>query len=333
MTEMYEKDGRRYDFSLDDLRGDERPEPRLDADRGEVHIDTRHSSAGLWVGLAVLAVALIAGASYGYEALKKNSTQFAHFSTLVDSLAAIHQRVSGIESRLDAWKGEHQALVDRMKKLDVEFRSGLLQARKQTQAAVMEAEDRLQQELDQRTQALAARLAQTEAAQHNDRVRMAKLEQEVANARQELAAFQQAHQQQLASLRRREAADHNDLASINHLLQTDQVSFEAEKNQNEEIVPGISLRVTGTDVQYQRFSGYVWVVRDHRTIWIRGQGAERPVVFYSGSNNQAFELVVTRVDKNGTVGYLLLPSGAGTSTAAFLTGGSRELGAAHRGSE
>jgi hypothetical protein len=321
MTEMPEKDERKFDFSLDDIHGDEHRETWLNSDSGEVHIDTKQSSGRPWASLAVLAVALLVVAGVGYTALKRNSAQFARFSGLMDSLAAMRQHVSGIENRLNAWKGEHQALVERMKKLDDEFRSGLLQARKQTQAMILEAEDRLQQELDQRTQVLAARLAQTEAAQQNDRARMAKLESEVASAHQELAAFRQAHQQQLASLRRQEAADHNELASIDHMLQTDQVSFEAEKNRNEDIVPGVSLRVTGTNVQYQRFSGYIWFGPDRRTIWIRGQGADRPVVFYSRGNNQAYELVVTRVNRNGTVGYLLLPAGAETTTSASLLKG------------
>jgi len=323
MTEMHEKDERKYDFSLDDIRGDEHRETWLNADSGEVHIDTKHSSGSLWVGLAVLAVALIVVAGCGYSVLRGNSAQFAHLSGLKGSFAALGQRVSGIEGRLKSLKEEHQALFERTAKLNAQFRTALLEARKQTQSMVREAELHLQQELDQRTQELAVRLSRAEAAQQNDRVRMTMLEKEVESAHQELAAFRQAHQQQLASLRRGEAADHNELVSINHLLQTDQVSFEAEKNRNEDIVPGVSLRVTGTDVRYQRFSGYIWFAPDRRTIWIRGQGAERPVVFYSGSNSQAYELVVTRVNKNGTVGYLLLPSGAETTTAASLSQGNR----------
>ncbi len=46
---------------------------------------------------------------------------------------------------------------------------------------------------------------------------------------------------------------------------------------------------------------------DRRTIWLRGQAAHEPVIFYSDLDGKKREIVVTRVTQDSVVGYLLLP--------------------------
>jgi hypothetical protein len=60
----------------------------------------------------------------------------------------------------------------------------------------------------------------------------------------------------------------------------------------------------------------MWVLPDRRTIWLRGQGAQEPVVFYNNNDGKKRELVITSVTKKSAVGYLLVPEETGTVEAA-----------------
>ena len=91
------------------------------------------------------------------------------------------------------------------------------------------------------------------------------------------------------------------------------VDFEVDKGRNVELAPGISLEISGTDVAYRRVSGWMWVLPDRRTIWLRGQGAQEPVVFYSTADGKKRELVITSVTEKSAVGYLLLPGEEATT--------------------
>jgi hypothetical protein len=71
------------------------------------------------------------------------------------------------------------------------------------------------------------------------------------------------------------------------------------------------LQVNRTNVGYQRFEGWVFLMPDRRTIWVHDQGVQRPVEFYSREDRRPRELVITRVTKYSVVGYLLLPESKG----------------------
>ena len=49
------------------------------------------------------------------------------------------------------------------------------------------------------------------------------------------------------------------------------------------------------------------MIPDGRILWIRGQGIQQPVRFYSHKDERPYELVFTRVSKDSAVGYLLMP--------------------------
>ena len=50
---------------------------------------------------------------------------------------------------------------------------------------------------------------------------------------------------------------------------------------------------------------------DRRTIWLKGQGAGEPVIFYGHEDGKKRELVITNVTKSSVTGYLLLPGESG----------------------
>jgi len=79
------------------------------------------------------------------------------------------------------------------------------------------------------------------------------------------------------------------------------------KNHGSQVAPRISQQVNGTDVSYQRVNGSI-LTPDRRTIWLRQLKVQEPVFLTSFADGRTRELVITRVNKNGAVGYVLVPA-------------------------
>jgi sortase A len=79
-------------------------------------------------------------------------------------------------------------------------------------------------------------------------------------------------------------------------------SFDIRKGHSQEIAPGISLGVTDTDPRTDSVYGWMWLREDRRTILVRDQPADEPVVFYM--DGQRRELRFTSVSENWVTGRL-----------------------------
>ena len=79
------------------------------------------------------------------------------------------------------------------------------------------------------------------------------------------------------------------------------------KGQTRELIPGVSLQISRTNNQYQRFRGSLWLLQDRQTLWLRDESINEPVRFYHKEGGEPFELVVTGVTGRSVVGYLLFP--------------------------
>ena len=121
------------------------------------------------------------------------------------------------------------------------------------------------------------------------------------------------HERQLARLQRSEETNRRDVNALGHKLALHRVDFEVTKNRSRELAEGIWLDITGTDTLHRSVSGWIWVMPDRRTIWLKGQNAGEPVVYYGHEDGKKRELAITNVTKGFVTGYLLLPgeSGAG----------------------
>jgi sortase A len=82
------------------------------------------------------------------------------------------------------------------------------------------------------------------------------------------------------------------------------VRFEVLKSHSRELVPGISMGLTRTDVAGRRLDGWMWVMPDRRTIRLRDHSAWEPVIFYRDGGKR--ELVITNVATNSVSGYLIM---------------------------
>jgi sortase A len=92
-----------------------------------------------------------------------------------------------------------------------------------------------------------------------------------------------------------------------HQIAGKRIGFTVSKNHSRELASGVSLGVTGTDVTSESVDGWMWLMPDRRTIWLRNQGAREPVVFYGHEDGKRRELLITSVSRDSATGYLLLP--------------------------
>lgn len=162
--------------------------------------------------------------------------------------------------------------------------------------------------MEERSAVVDARLDKVEAGEAAERVQLARLQDELANARQEIASLRQTSDCELAGLRQHMAGSDRTVEAITQQLDRQRVDFEAARNRETEVAPGVGLKVLDTNVRYQRFSGWIQILPEARFLWVNEHGIQQPVGFYRLQDGERVDLVVTRVARDSVVGYLLLPA-------------------------
>jgi hypothetical protein len=295
--------------------------------------DRRRRFRARLVGVVVILGALAALVWYVYPGLAEHGISLANFTDRITELtngskaqlADVKSALATAGSRIDAadkvlgdMVKEWDGLRSRMSMLEGRVTSNLQAARKQTRELIAQQQQKIQSEIDSRTQGLQARVTRIESSQESQQAKVARLEQELAEARQEngrqLALLQQDRDRvdhALTNLDQRVEDDKQELAAVHSRIDRQRIDFEAGINHSRELAPGITLQVNRTNAGYQRFEGWVFLMPDRRTIWVHNQGVQRPVEFYSRADGRSRELVITRVTKYSVVGYLLLPESKG----------------------
>jgi sortase A len=81
------------------------------------------------------------------------------------------------------------------------------------------------------------------------------------------------------------------------------IAFNVPQGHSRELVPGkIWFGLSSADPTLRTVGGWVWVMPERRTIWLRDVDASRPFVFYQDGGKR--ELLITRVARNSATGYL-----------------------------
>ena len=279
----------------------------------------------VWGTLAVVALALLYAAWRAYPILQPQSLLPARLASLpfqlasvTDTLAAASKRADATDAKVNQLASAWDATRGRFATLESQVSSNLQAASKETRSLVNQIQRRIEVALEKRLQVLQTRVSRVEAGQEAAQARVAKLEQELAAAREEnalqLALLQQDRErtlnrvdEQLASLDQQVKGGKSELAAVQTQIEHRRVEFEAGANHTRELAPGVTLQVSRTNVNQQRFDGWVFLMPDRRTMWVRGQGLQQPLVFYSREDSRPRELVITRVTKYSVIGYVLLP--------------------------
>jgi hypothetical protein len=304
-------------------------EPDLPDERWQAVV-LRHRLFG--IGWVILALAIIAVAWYGYPLLRGHREALAQFNNVQKAVDGFGDRMNAVDSKFQSWSADQQNMRDQMTKLGQHLTARIEREGKQVQKSSAEMFRRVQGEINGQIEGMQTRLARVESSSATANAQVADLQRELGQVRSEMA--QQANelravrgemrddarnnQFQVASLKSGEERNRKEVGSIADKLALRRVDFEVTKNHDRELAPGISLTLTGTDVSYRRVKGYVWVMPDRRTIWLRSQAAQEPVTFYGYKDGEKRELVITNVTKDSATGYLLLPKAANSSEVAAI---------------
>jgi len=254
----------------------------------------------LWVAVVALAVVLSGVTAYGYLTLQKHNLQLAQLPGVQETLALAAKRLDGVEGKLQTWAADWDALQARLTGLErrVAYNRELARTEAQKQAAAAEA--RLRVEASEQAQATDARLTLLESGAEAERARLGQLQEDVAAARVDA-------RRELASVRQDLARGDQRVEELARVLDRERVDFEMDQDSTRELAGGVSLRITSTNVSHQKVKGWMWLLPDRKTLWIRELGIQQALVFYRRDGSGPSELVITSVGDGSVAGYLLLP--------------------------
>ena len=260
----------------------------------------RRRLAALWVAVVALAVVLSGVTAYGYLTLQKHNLQLSQLPGVQETLALASQRLEAVEGKLQAWAADWDTLQARMTGLErrVAYNRELARSEAQKQAAAVE--ERLRAEAGELANAMDARLVLLESGAEAERARLGQLQEDVAAARTE-------SRRELASVREDLARGDQRVEELARVIDRERVDFEMDKNSTRELAGGVSLRITSTNVAQQKVKGWMWLLPDRKTLWVRELGIQQAYVFYRRDGSGPSELVITSVQDGGVSGYLLVP--------------------------
>ncbi|HUI42182.1 MAG TPA: hypothetical protein VL523_09445 [Terriglobia bacterium] len=300
--------------------------PATEAAKAKPSEPARRGSGGLWAAVVILTLALGGLAWYGGVAMRRNNVPLAQLPGMQRLMAGLNGRMDGAEARLRDLTASWGGVQTSMARLDRRVAASLQAAHRQTEELVNTAQARIEAEMHQRDRALDTRMAQLESTVHDQAAQLAEVQTQVGAVKRDVAAGQNESGREMAVINGQMGENRDALDALNQRLDRQKVTFEASKGAPHEVVPGITVTVTKTDVGYQRYGGYLTLERDGRTLWLSGVNAQQSVVFYPRESHEAYDLVVTSVNGNGVTGYLMLPAAGSEDTTPPDAAGSSAPG-------
>ncbi len=302
-------------------------DPRDRKESEERWATVRRRQRFLAAGWVLLVFAFIGGTWYAYPALVRHDAVIAQFAGVHKTVDAMGDQLKQINAKLENWGTDRQSLRDQVTKLGQNMQAKVEAVAKQAQGLSTAVYLSVQAQIEERLRGVQTRLAHLESASDTAQIQVAELRRELTRTQNELskqagqiaAVHNQmdssgaAHEREFARLREGEESNHRDVGAIEHQLAVHRVNFEVAKNRSAELAEGISLGITSTDVAHRYVSGWMWVMPDRRTIWLKSQNAGQPVIFYGYTDGKKRELVITNVTRGSATGYLLLPGESGES--------------------
>ena len=308
------------ELSLDDsIRSRTREDWETDqTEVEEVPAYYKRRSAGVWACLAILVVALGVAVVYGNGVLQQQSIQLEQIPGITKSLTPISQHLANLENRLSDSRAAQQSFALRMQSIDAESKAALVATRQQTGKLVAQEQQSFSKQINQQAAVFQAQVSQLANDRSAERVRLTQVEAQLAQDRNELEAARADYARELAAVREQQVVEHRELASLSSSLPARQVAFDVHKNQQVEVAPGISFRLTKTEVGSQRFDGWIESSSGHQRVSVQGQGVRTPIVFFPNEDSKALEMVVTRISGMGATGYVLIPAGINRTDQAHI---------------
>jgi hypothetical protein len=278
--------------------------------------DRRHSAHFAISAFSVLVCALlIAGlAWYAYPILQRRDANLKDLPSLKDRVSTLGDQLKQAGENADrkfaAWTRQQAADHRTLRQESADMARDLKARIEMAQAKFEQVGAELSEKMDR----AVTRIATLESSRQSDQQQLATLEQRIdaqdanlADVRAQLQDDSANAQEQIAALKQDQDLSRHDIGAIENKLAVDKISFEASKGRTQELAPGITLYLSGTDTNYRRADGWLWLAEDRRNIWLRDLAAQQPLTFYGYQDGQKRELVITNVTAGSVSGYLLLP--------------------------
>ena len=280
--------------------------------------------------LILLTLALAGIAWYAYPMLKRHDVTLSQIpASLTDiqkDLFGLGERAKAADAKLDDWSSRQDELRSQLNKARGDLMARIDSAKKQASEASTALVERVRSEVATQMDSVKTQLARLETSREGDREQIARLQQELTQVRsqvqqqgQEIASVEgrvdknaASSEQEIAGVKATQQRDRGDFDAYADKFAVKRVDFEVTRNHSSQVAPGISLQVNGTDVSYQKVSGSI-LTPDRHTIWLRQLKVQEPVFLTSFADGRTRELVITRVNKTGAVGYVLVPAQEATS--------------------
>jgi chaperonin cofactor prefoldin len=283
--------------------------------------------------LILLAAVLVGAAWHAYPMLGRHDSLLSQMPT---KLTDIRKDVSNLEdqakstdAKVDDWGHRQEESRGQLNKARADLMARVDSAKKQASDASTALIQRARSDFATQVDSIKTQLAKLETSRESDREQIAQLQEELIHVRnqmnqqgQELASVQgrvtqnaATTDQGFAAVKSTQRQDRHDFDAYADKFAVKRVDFEVSKNHESSVAPGISVQVNSTDVTYQRLNGSV-LASDGHTVWLRQLKVQEPVFLTSLADGRTRELVITRVNKTGAVGYVLMPAqDAATSPA------------------
>jgi len=292
-----------------------------------VHESHVRRTRALWVIVVLLVVGVLGFLWYGSPLLKEHQGLLGKMPVLQSTLDNVNTRFRNTEQRISEWADDRVGFSDRMSNTETSVSSNLKTVRNEAQLMAQQ----IKTDMGQRMQAHQSRVSGVESIQREHAEEVARLRNDLAGVRQELASVRgenvrQANQlnSQIHQVQQAHESTRNDLSGLDRRLTSNQtalayqvdrkrVDFELQNGRTQQVVDGIYVTVKKTDVERQRVDGWVQIASDGRFVWLRGEGAQNPIGFSSRRDARTYQMVFTHVGRETAAGYILVPI---TSTAS-----------------
>jgi len=306
----------------------------MEKDTDTIREENRHPF--LIAFLILLAAGLVAIGWYAYpirhdSLLMQNQLTQAQsqIPTIQKYVMSLDGQAKALGAKLDGWSGRQDELRGQLNKTRGDLMARIDSARKQASDASNAMVQRVRSDFATQMDSVKTQLAKLETSRDGDREQIARLQQELAQVRgqvnqqgQELASVSgrvtqnaASNDQEFAAVKTTQQRGRRDFDAYADKFAVKRVDFEVAKNHESTVAPGISVQVNSTDVSYQRINGSV-LASDGHTTWLRQLKVQEPVFLTSFADGRTRELVITRVNKNGAVGYVLVPAQDGNAVTA-----------------
>lgn len=297
--------------------------------------DDKHGRAtAVWSAIAAVLMAAVLTGACGWWLNSKLNTQGTSLTRVLGMHQGMQQTVDSLSRRMIGAESALSGLPAELKKVN-----GRVDALDQKVTAVRQAVAKPQPipppvntaaiaEMGKQLALLSERLMTLEAKHNEDIARLETLRSELAVLSQDTERYITAVRAEIPPDNSAEAArlwsamdDHQEsILSMAHSIDglagridRDRHDFEIHENRASEVAPGIHLTIRSTNVGRQQISGWVYMENEHRVVFLKNHGLLEPITVYGVHDQQAREIVITRVRENDAIGYVLSPKSSSQS--------------------